>query len=183
MKKEYAYKDIIFAVIMYIFLVFISNYYKYEIIYDTVIIVEESFYSILFLSNNIIICLVAMSFLVVIIFLVWFTSDAGKVLTRGEFIYGSTFLIFTLCLFELIKFGYILFYLEDEIEKITIDKNFLANIKNIDFALFSDYLSYLSYLIGSIVFVSVFNYRKKEIKIIAIGLMYLIYLSFIKYIF
>lgn len=186
MTNQYTYKDIVSSLLTYLIILLITGYYKYDIIYNRMMENNsEQFYKTIFLSSNVITSLVAIIFLIIIICLVWFTADVKSILSRSEFIHGSTLLIFTLAGFELIKFVYILFDLENQVKEIAVDTSFIENIQKIDFVLFSNYVHYLSYLTGALIFVGVLSFirKKVDLKVLLIGLSYLVYLSFVQYIF
>ncbi len=186
MMKDFKYRDLLLTVLIYAILVFVVGYFKTEIIYDYLIANnDESFYKTVFHFGNITTTIIALIFLLLIIGLVWFTANAKKILTKSEYIYGSILVVIILILFEVVKFVYLLFDLENQLIEIPIDIYFIENIQRIDFAKYTTYISYISYFLSSIVFVVGLYYEKRKelIKLLGIGLVYLIYFSFLQFVF
>lgn len=185
--NNYTYKDLLFSITLYLSILLISGYFKYSILYNKLIEnTNETIYSTLFLTSNIITSLVAVIFLVIIIYLVQFSIKMNKnALSKSEFLYGTTILVFTLSFFELLKFSYLIIDLENQIEGITVNTDFMDKLKTTDFAKFSNIVNYLSYFLGSIMFVLVIGLRRKRIEFgtILTGLTYLIFFSFVQYLF
>lgn len=186
MTKNYTYKDLFFSIIFYLIILIVSGFYKYDIIYNRLIeSTDENVFSTIFLISNIITSIVAVIFLMIIIYLVKFTLTFNDdFLSKGLFLYGTSILVFTLTFFELIKFGYLILDLDNQIKEITVDANFMEYLKEIAFAKHSNMLNYLSYLIGSIMFILVVGMEKKiESNIVLTGFTFFIFLVFIQYIF
>lgn len=187
MTNNYTYKDLFFSILLYLLILLISGFFKYDIIYDRLTENRnENVLKTILLTSNIITSLVAVIFLMIIIYLVKFTLPFNEnFLSKSEFLYGTTILVFTLSFFELLKFIYLIFDLDNQIKDINVDINFMEYIKEISFVKYSNILNYLSYLFGSIMFITVIGiHRKKmESKVILTGLTFFIFLTFIQYIF
>jgi len=184
--KDFKYKDLLLTALIYAILVFVVGYFKTEIIYDYLIANDdENFYKTIFHFSNITTTIIALIFLLLIIGLVWFTANVKKILTKSEYVYGSILVVIILIVFEVVKFVYLLFDLENQLITIPIDTYFIENVQGIDFAKYSRYLNYISYFLGSIVFVvGLYCEKRKElIKLSGIGLVYLIYFSFLQFVF
>ena len=187
MTKNYTYKDLFYSLVLYLMILLVSGYFKYDIIYDKLIgTTNENIFSTIFLTSNIITSIVAVIFLLIIFFLVEFTITLNDdFLSKNEFLYGTTILVFTLTFFELLKFIYLLFDLDNQINDIYVDSNFMEYLNEISFVKYSNILNYLSYIFGSIMFITVLSIQRKkiELNIVLTGFTFFVFLAFIQYVF
>ncbi len=187
MTKNYTYKDLFYSIIIYLIILLVSGYFKYDIIYNRLIdSANENIFSTIFLTSNIITSIVAVIFLIIIIYLVKFTVTLNDdFLSKNEFLYGTTMLVFTLAFFELLKFAYLILDLDNQIRDIAVDVNFMEYLKEISFVKHSNILNYLSYLVGSVIFILVIGIQRKKIEsnTILTGFTFFVFLAFIQYVF